>query len=200
MLASMPGTSIALLAPPTALVTLLLVGTTASATPSLPGAAPAQSPPTVSAYADLDLRWNAGTLTLEHLTLGRFPTPVQLRHYVGRFAAEVRGHGAVLETLRFDFPLLGDADAGVEEKLAETMRAKLTTMTVVRVPLPEGAETIRIRDRRAGSDAPPALEVPLSGASRPSGPSARTAEPSQAKEPPRAKEPARVRAGSAPRK
>lgn len=167
----------------TALAHLFLSPIPARATPPLPGAAPTQPAPSASAYADLELRWSAGTLTLERLTLGRFPSPVQLRRYVGRFEAEVRGHGAVLETLRFDLPLLGEADAGVEEKLAETMRAKLTTMGTIRVPLPEGAETIQIRDRRARSGAPTALEIPLSGPSRASGQAARTAEPPQAAQP-----------------
>ena len=180
-------------------------GPSAHAAPPLPGAAPTQSPPAASAYADLELRWSAGVLTLEHLTLGRFPAPVPLRRYVGRFEAEVRGHGAVLETLRFDLPLLGEADAGVEEKLAEAMRAKLTTMGSVRVPLPEGAETIRIRDRRARSGAPPALEVPLSGPARPSEPAEasqapRAAEPQPAKETAGQKPQAPRRPGAVPRK
>jgi hypothetical protein len=188
-----------------ALIPLFLMlwgGASASAAPSLPGAAPTQSPPAVSAYADLELRWSGGVLTLERLTHGRFSSPVQLRRYVGRFEAEVRGRdGAVLETLRFDLPLLGEADAGVEEKLAETMRAKLTTVGVVRVPLPQGAETLRIRDRHARSGAPPALEVPLSGAARPSAQqAARTAETPQAAEPQPAKETAGQQKPQAPRR
>lgn len=163
----------------TVLTHLLFSWLSAHAAPPLPGAAPNQPPPAVSAFADLDLRWSGGVLTLEHLTLGRFPTPTPLRHYVGRFEAEVSGHGAVLETLRFDLPLLGEVDSGIEEKLAETMRTKMTTVGVVRVPLPEGAESIRIRDRRAKTGSPPALEIPLSG-SRASGPAARTVEAPQA--------------------
>src|SRR5689334_6811761 len=104
----------------------------------------------VLGYADVDLKWEKGAVTVLKIKPGRFARPTTLRRYRGRFTAMVaRGKTALVE-LQFDFPLLAQAesdDASPESrKIAERMREGLTTTTTVRVPLPDGADTLIIYD------------------------------------------------------
>lgn len=104
----------------------------------------------VLGFADVDLKWEKGAVTVQKIRPGRFGKPTTLRRYRGRFTAVVaRGKTSLVE-LQFDFPLLAQAesdDASPEaRKIAERMRDGLTSTTTVRVPLPDGADLLVIYD------------------------------------------------------
>ena len=104
----------------------------------------------VIGYADVDLKWEKGAVTVQQIRPGRFTRPTSLRRYRGRFTAMVaRGKTSLVE-LQFDFPLLAQAesdDASPEaRKIAERMRDGLTSTTTVRIPLPDAADLLVIYD------------------------------------------------------
>jgi hypothetical protein len=139
---------------------LLLVGTAARSEPRPPAAAAPATPPPASAWIDVTCRWANGRLTVEKVERGAFDRPTVTRRFVGRFEARVSGRGRLLDVVRFDFPLLADADAGVQRALDEKMKAHVTTTARVRVPLPDGADAVAIADSHGGRPVP----VPLAAA------------------------------------
>jgi hypothetical protein len=119
--------------------------------------AQAPAPPKTTAYLDVGCRWTRGQLTVADVTPGRFAAPTAIKRYTGRFEARVTSRGKLLDALRFDFPLLGDADSGNQAELAETLKKNLSTQTRVRVPLPDGADKVVLVDLHGGAT----VEVPL---------------------------------------
>jgi hypothetical protein len=105
-----------------------------------------ESPRAVSDYADLTLRWERGKLTVEKVEAGRFARPTVMKRYTGRFEARATRGGKTLDAVRFDFPLLGDADSGERKDLDDQLKAHLSTVARVRLPLPDGADGIAIAD------------------------------------------------------
>jgi len=104
----------------------------------------------VTAYADVALRFADGTVQVVKVTAGRFAKPTALPRFRGRFTAIVaHGKKSVVE-LDFDFPLLADAESPdvTEEarKLGQQIRRGVTSSITVRVPWPEGADTLAIYD------------------------------------------------------
>jgi hypothetical protein len=104
----------------------------------------------VLAYADVDLSYDHGTVSVVKIRPGRYAKPTSLRRYRGRFTAIVAHGKGPLAELQFDFPLLAQAetdDVSPEARaLAERMRRGVTSSTTVRVPLPEGADTLVVLD------------------------------------------------------
>jgi hypothetical protein len=121
--------------------------------PAAPVAHADQTAPVVR-YADLALELAAGRASVLEVLYGRFDRPTALARYRGRFEARVLHKGAILERVRFDFPLAADAetdDASDEARaVAERLRAGITARTRLRVPLPDGADAIAIWDPRRG--------------------------------------------------
>ncbi len=107
-------------------------------------------PPAVTAWADLAVRWTRGKLTVEKVERGTFERPTVMKRFVGRFEARVVRAGHTVDSVRFDFPLLADADAGNQEDIARRMQANVATSTRVRVPLPDGADAIVLVDTHGG--------------------------------------------------
>jgi hypothetical protein len=101
-------------------------------------------------YADLELKFSRGQLSVIAVKLGRFDKPTALRRFRGRFEARVLAGKKIIEQVQFDFPLVGTAespDISDENRLlAERLRAGVTTTASVRVPLPDGAEALEIYD------------------------------------------------------
>lgn len=112
--------------------------------------APAQPAALITAYADVELRFDKGVVTVQRIRAGRFPTPTALPRYRGRFSAIVAKEKQNLAEVPFDFPLLQSAesdDATPEARaLAERVRRGVTSTTTVRVPWPEGADTLVVYD------------------------------------------------------
>jgi hypothetical protein len=104
----------------------------------------------VVGYADVDLKWEKGAVSVQKIKPGRFAKPTALRRYRGRFTAIVARDKTALVELQFDFPLVAQAesdDVSTEaRKVAERLRDGVTSTTTVRVPLPDGADTIFIYD------------------------------------------------------
>lgn len=93
-------------------------------------------------HVDVALRWSRGVMTLVKWQRGEHPAPPTRAGKVrfdtrGRFAARllVDGHETPGDPSRFDFPLLADADAGIEEKMAERIVSNVTSEAMVRLPL-----------------------------------------------------------------
>ena len=105
-------------------------------------------PPLVTAWMDLTLRFSEGRVTLVRVASGRFATPTRLPRWTGRWAIDVLAGERVIDRVVFDFPLLGAADAGNEQVLDRELRARTSSETVVRVPLVEGAEALRVVERK----------------------------------------------------
>jgi hypothetical protein len=141
----------------------------------------------VTQYADVDARYERGALRILAVRRGRFGRPTSLPRWRGRFVAIVSKGKKSLAEVQFDFPLVAAAESHEDtspeaQKVADQVRSGVTSSTTVRVPLPEGADTIAIWDAvtrktiaqplNGPAESPPA---PAPAPSSPSGaPSART--------------------------
>jgi hypothetical protein len=103
------------------------------------------------AYADLELRFSNGVVSLVAVKKGRFAEPTALPLWRGRFIATVlKGKSALVE-LPFDFPLLADAESPADttdeaHALSLKLKKGVTATTSVRVPLDPGADQVSIWD------------------------------------------------------
>jgi hypothetical protein len=124
-------------------------------TPTSPGptsaAAKAQRtlPPTLS-YADVDVRFQANDVTIVRIRPGRYARPTAQPRFRGRFVAIVQKGKQSLVDVEFDFPLLAPAESedATEDaqKLGASFRKNLTSSTTVRVPWPDGADSVKVWD------------------------------------------------------
>jgi hypothetical protein len=101
-------------------------------------------------YADVDLRYARGEVSIVAVRPGRFARPTNLPRWRGRFLASVMKAKKTVADVGFDFPLVAPAESeDVTPDLreaADRLRKGVTSTTTVRVPLPEGAEAISIWD------------------------------------------------------
>jgi hypothetical protein len=101
-------------------------------------------------YADIDLRYARGEVSVVAVRSGRFAKPTNLPRWRGRFLASVLKAKKPVADVEFDFPLVAPAeseDATPEARAAaERLRKGSTSTTTVRVPWPEGADTVSIWD------------------------------------------------------
>lgn len=103
----------------------------------------------VIAYADVDLKFAGGEVQVVKVTPGKFAKPTALPRFRGRFTLIVAQGKKNLVELDFDFPLLAlEAPDATDEarKLGQQIRKGVTASTTVRVPLPEGADSLAIYD------------------------------------------------------
>lgn len=111
----------------------------------LPEVASAEPPRLTTRYLDVSLKWSRGKITVEKVEAGRFDKPTALKRYLGRFEARATAKGKPVDSVRFDFPLLGDADVGEQRDMDRRLKANLSTVTKVRVPV-DGADAVTIAD------------------------------------------------------
>jgi hypothetical protein len=108
-------------------------------------------------YADVAVQVTAEKLTVLNVQRGRFNQPTTLPRYRGRFAVRVLDGRKLLEEIRFDFPLLADAetdDAGDDaRRFADLLRKGVSVKITVRVPLPAGAASLLVVDSKSNHDA-----------------------------------------------
>jgi hypothetical protein len=116
-------------------------------------------PPSATRYVDLTLRWARGKISVEKVEAGRFDSPTVMKRFSGRFEARVTAGGKPVDSVRFDFPLLADADPGVMGDMNEKMKAGATSVAKVRVPLTDGADALALYDLR--EEKPQPIKVPL---------------------------------------
>lgn len=123
-------------------------------------------------WADVELRFQRGKLSLVAVTLGSFDKPTALRRFRGRFEARVLEGKKLVESVQFDFPLLGAAessDTAVENRaVAERLRAGVTTTATVRVPIYDRADGLEIYDRELRTTLPVALPLKAPAEAAPS--------------------------------
>jgi hypothetical protein len=108
-------------------------------------------PPAVMSYADVDARYQRGEVTILAVRRGRYAKPTNAPRWKGRFLGSALKGGKTLAQVEFNFPLVAEAESPVDvdpeqRKLADKVREGVTSSTTVRVPLPEGADSISIWD------------------------------------------------------
>ena len=105
----------------------------------------------VNEMARLTVKYDRGAiriLRVERVALG---SPERMRRWRGRFEARAVAAGKTIDFVRFDFPLMAEAeapeDATAEAKqLGQKLREHVTATTLVRTPLPAGATQVTIYD------------------------------------------------------
>jgi hypothetical protein len=111
----------------------------------------------VTRYADVTVQVDNKQLKILEVRPGRFDKPTALPRYRGRFVARAVAGDKVLEEVRVDLPLLAVAEtddtAESDKKFAERLRQGVSVKARVRVPLPEGADTVVIVDSRTNRTA-----------------------------------------------
>jgi hypothetical protein len=117
-------------------------------------ALPADVTAPVTRYADVTLRWQNQSVSVVKVVRGSFPRPTALRRWRGRFEARALAGAKTIDFVRFDFPLLADAEVPDEmsedaTKFGKKLREGVTATTVVRLPLPEGATAASVYDTRS---------------------------------------------------
>jgi hypothetical protein len=105
----------------------------------------------VNEMARLTVKYDRGAIRI--LRVERIPlaSPERMRRWRGRFEARAVAAGKTLDFVRFDFPLMAEAeapeDATIEAKqLGQKLREHVTATTLVRTPLPAGATSVAIYD------------------------------------------------------
>jgi hypothetical protein len=95
-----------------------------------------------------DLFWDRGEVRLMSVRTKTLPAAQPTRRSMGRFALELFEGHTLLERLRFDFPLLGDAepDAGWA-----SFTRKLRTRVEVEFPAPARGTRLDLVDRATGT-------------------------------------------------
>jgi hypothetical protein len=126
-----------------------------TAAPASVPAVPADPPPLeTQEVLDVPLRFADGKVQLAgrpaRVDLG---TPTRLPRFDGRFIARLYdGQRALLDVVRFDFPLLGDAyvPEGAPTSIMTQVSDNLSTRVVVRLPWDSQLDAIEITDQKTG--------------------------------------------------
>jgi hypothetical protein len=104
----------------------------------------------VTTYADVDLKYERGEVRVVAIRPGKFAKPTNLPRWRGRFLASMMKGKKALADVEFDFPLVAPAesnDATPEARAAaERLRKGVSSSTTVRIPWPEGADTLTVWD------------------------------------------------------
>ena len=124
----------------------------------------------VNETAKLTVRYERGALSIVRVERQALKSPERMRRWRGRFEARAVGGGKTLDFVRFDFPLMAEAEAPEDatedaKKLGKKLREHVTATTIVRAPLPAGATSVAIYDsatkKSASADLPsPAAALP----------------------------------------
>jgi hypothetical protein len=108
---------------------------------------PADPPPLVErGQWVFDLRWDRGDVWLLGVTRRDLPSPQATPRVMGRFALELFEGPALIERVRFDFPLLGvvEPDGGM------SLTSKLKTRIGVVFPATRKGTRLELWDRASG--------------------------------------------------
>jgi hypothetical protein len=134
----------------------------------------------VAEQARLTVRYDKGAVTILKVERQPLGSPVRMPRWRGRFEARAVAGDKTLDFVRFDFPLMAAAEApdDVTEEarvLGKKIREHVTATTIVKAPLPAGANAIAIYDNvtrksttvelpAAATAAPPSGSRPAAGA------------------------------------
>jgi hypothetical protein len=113
-------------------------------------ARPDPPPLTTSGYLDLDLKLAKGKLSVLGIRKGRFPGGARrLPRFRGTYVVLLHSHGALLDVVRFTFPLTGGAGKRTRApvlQLDQSLARGVSARTRVRVPFDSRVTRILVRD------------------------------------------------------
>jgi hypothetical protein len=122
--------------------------------------------------ARLTVRWHAGAATILHVERRTLASPARFPRWRGRFEARALAADKPIELVRFDFPLMAEAEApddatAAAKRLGKKLRDGVTATTYVELPLPAHASAVAIYDtftkKQVVAKLPPAA-APAAGA------------------------------------
>lgn len=120
----------------------------------------------VNEMARLTVKYDHGTVTILRVERQPLASPERMRRWRGRFEARaVAAGGKTLDFVRFDFPLMAQAEAPEDvtedaKKVGKNLRDHVTATSIVRAPLPAGATSVAIYDSFTKKSATAALPAP----------------------------------------
>ena len=94
----------------------------------------------------LDLRWDRGEVWLLAVHPLELPAPQATPRAMGRFALELFEGGALVERVRFDFPLLGATEADAAPSLVSRLRTRIGVV----FPATRRGTRLELTDRATG--------------------------------------------------
>jgi hypothetical protein len=105
----------------------------------------------VNEMARLTVKYDRGAIRILRVERISLTSPERMRRWRGRFEARAIAAGKTIDFVRFDFPLMAEAeapeDATIEAKqLGQKLREHVTATALVRTPLPAGATSVAIYD------------------------------------------------------
>jgi hypothetical protein len=119
----------------------------------------------VNEMAKLTVKYDHGAISI--LRVERLPlkSPERMRRWRGRFEARAVGGGKTIDFVRFDFPLMAEAEAPDDTtdeavKVGRKLREHVTATAIVRTPLPAGATSVSIYDSVTKKSASADLQTP----------------------------------------
>jgi hypothetical protein len=126
----------------------------------------------VNEMAKLTVKYDHGALSILRVERLPLPSPQRMRRWRGRFEARAVGGGKTIDFVRFDFPLMAEAEAPEDvtdeaRQLATKLREHVTATAVVRTPLPAGATSFTIYDTVTKKSASADLPAPSGAAAAP---------------------------------
>ena len=120
----------------------------------------------VTEAARVTVRWDHGAVSIVRVEREPLPSPTRLQRWRGRVEARAVGRESkALDFVRFDFPLMAEAEAEDATDQAHVVGDKLrkhvtVATTIVRVPLPAGTTSVAIYDGVTKKSATAALPAP----------------------------------------
>lgn len=115
------------------------------------GAEPDPEPTESSRELVLDLAWEKGTPVLQRATPRTLAAPRKAGRWMGRFALEVTEGPALIERVRFNFPLIADPPASrADYKQPPSFENGLTTTVRVVFPALARGSRFTLVDRATG--------------------------------------------------
>ncbi len=124
----------------------------------------------VNETARLTAKYDHGAISILRVERQPLPSPQRMRRWRGRFEARAAaGGGKTLDFVRFDFPLMAQAEAPEDvtedaRRLGQKLREHVTATAIVRVPLPPAATSVTLYDTFTKKSATAALPAPSSPA------------------------------------
>jgi len=120
----------------------------------------------VNEMAKLTVKYDHGSISILRVERQALPSPQRMRRWRGRFEARaIGGGGKTVDFVRFDFPLMAQAEAPEDvtedaRKVGQKLREHVTATTIVRAPLPPSATSVAIYDTVTKKSATVALPAP----------------------------------------
>ena len=120
----------------------------------------------VNETARLTVKYDHGALSILRVERQPLPSPQRMRRWRGRFEARaVGGGGKTVDFVRFDFPLMAQAEAPEDvtedaRKVGQKLREHVTATAFVLAPLPPAATSVAIYDTVTKKTATAALPAP----------------------------------------